>query len=78
MSKPNCYTCRHRRNVPGDAHSSCQLGVDHFIHSGPRPMVQGNSHGIRQGWFFWPVNFDPIWLESCDSYATTVVDKTRA
>lgn len=21
--KPNCYECRHRRDVPGDAHSEC-------------------------------------------------------
>ena len=21
--KPNCYKCRHRRTIPGDAHSRC-------------------------------------------------------
>ena len=30
--------------------------------------VTGNPHGIRQGWFNWPFNFDPIWLESCNGF----------
>jgi len=28
--------------------------------------VTGNPLGIRRGWFNWPFNFDPVWLESCD------------
>lgn len=23
VEKPNCYDCKHRRNIPGDAHSMC-------------------------------------------------------
>lgn len=30
--------------------------------------VKGNEHGIRSGWFNWPYNFDPVWLESCDGF----------
>jgi len=30
--------------------------------------VKGNSHGIKNGWFNFPYNFDPVWLESCDGY----------
>ena len=30
--------------------------------------VVGNKHGIEQGWFNWPYNFDPVWLESCDGF----------
>ena len=30
--------------------------------------VKGNSHGIKNGWFNWPMNFDPIWLESCNGF----------
>lgn len=29
------------------------------------PLVKGNEHGIRHGWFCWPFNFDPTWLEDC-------------
>jgi hypothetical protein len=31
--------------------------------------VTGNPHGISNGWFHWPFNFDPIWLVSCDGFA---------
>jgi hypothetical protein len=30
--------------------------------------VTGNAHGIKNGWFCWPFNFDPIWLESCNGF----------
>lgn len=30
--------------------------------------VTGNATGIRRGWFCWPWNFDPVWLESCDGF----------
>lgn len=59
MSKPNCYDCIHRRSVPGDAHSSC---------ANQTAKVTGSPHGIRMGWFYWPVNFDPTWLQSCDGF----------
>ena len=25
-------------------------------------------HGLRMGWFNWPWDFDPTWLEHCDGY----------
>jgi hypothetical protein len=30
--------------------------------------VKGNPHGISHGWFNWPMNFDPTWLESCNGF----------
>jgi hypothetical protein len=30
--------------------------------------VKGNPHGIENGWFNWPWNFDPVWLLSCDGF----------
>jgi hypothetical protein len=30
--------------------------------------ISGDPHGIRMGWFFWPVNFDPTWLRSCNGF----------
>lgn len=30
--------------------------------------VVGNPQGIRGGWFNHPLNFDPVWLESCDGF----------
>lgn len=31
-------------------------------------QIVGTSHGIRNGWFAWPLNFDPVWLEHCDGF----------
>lgn len=59
MSKPDCYKCIHRRILVGDAHSLC-TNMD--------AKVQGNSHGVQRGWFMWPFNFDPIWLDQCDGF----------
>lgn len=58
---PDCYKCVHRREIPGDRHSRC---LNHSAH------VTGRLHGIRNGWFWWPINFDPLWLVSCDGFKT--------
>jgi len=30
--------------------------------------IAGDPHGIKNGWFMWPLNFDPIWLRNCDGF----------
>jgi hypothetical protein len=30
--------------------------------------IRGHPHGVVQGWFLWPFNFDPVWLESCNGF----------
>lgn len=30
--------------------------------------VKGNPHGIRNGWFMHPINFDPVWVEECTGF----------
>jgi len=62
--KPNCYRCTHRRIVPGDAHSSCKNA---------KAKVSGVEYGIRNGWFMWPYNFDPVWVISCDGFSAKEV-----
>lgn len=86
-TKPNCYNCPFRRDVPGDAHSSCMhpivekamksqgllvfelmimVGVATPILKGL--TIKGNPHGIQNGWFMWPCNFNPTWIEECSGY----------
>jgi len=50
-------------------------GLFAILGGGPMPpaevegiKVKGNPHGIRQGWFGWPFNFDPVWLEECNGF----------
>lgn len=57
--KPNCYKCKHRGEIPGDCHSSCRNVT---------AIVNANNHGVKNGWFYWPLNFDPVWLEACDGF----------
>lgn len=47
-----CYDCAHLREVPGNAHIRC---VE------PDPAMTGNAHGVKMGWFFYPLLFDPTW-----------------
>ena len=30
--------------------------------------IEANRHGVRSGWFNWPFNFDPVWLEACKGF----------
>lgn len=40
-----------------------------FSLSGNNPIgAVGDQHGIKNGWFNFPYNFDPIWLLECKGY----------
>ena len=58
--KRSCYSCVHRREIPGDAHTRCNNVKAHVV---------GNPIGIRGGWFMWPFNFDPVWVQECNGYS---------
>lgn len=81
--KPNCYACKWRGEIPGDCHSCCNhpallagdgaikwIECQAFLVSGRSALfnLTANAYGIRNGWFAWPINFDPIWLETCDGF----------
>lgn len=61
--KPICYQCRFREDLIGDAHSQC-------VNPKTRKELNIRAHecGIRNGWFNFPSNFDPVWLKNCDGY----------
>ena len=65
-TKPNCYKCVHRLDVPGSAHSRC---------NNSKSKVQGHETGIKRGWFNWPFNYDPVWLLECDGFSDNPADK---
>jgi len=84
--KPNCYECKHRGTVAGDAHSCCRHpklnsknGCDYFdmivrllggeyVEFMKEFGITAEAHGFEMGWFFWPVNFDPVWLLTCKMF----------
>ena len=72
--KPDCYTCIHRGTVPGDTHSCCRHPKAKLILQSPfirKPLGElqiTSNDGRMNGWFMWPINFDPVWLETCNGY----------
>ena len=64
MIKIKCYECKYRRNIPGDCHSRCVNP-----RSSKELNICADAHGIKNGWFMWPFNFDPVWLENCDGFS---------
>lgn len=61
--KFHCYSCKYRATIPGNCHSKCTNPK-----SAKELNIKGNAHGIKNGWFFFPFNYDPTWLENCDGY----------
>lgn len=78
MNKPNCHECKYRGSVPGDAHSCCRYPgtktgmFDFFMPENKeiagKLQITADPHGIRNGWFMWPVNFAPVWLNNCNGF----------
>lgn len=88
--KPNCYKCKWRGTIPGDAHSQCrhpEVKVDSNPFSAMVDVmagktqdaakalgISGDARGIRRGWFVWPANFDPVWLVACNGFTAKETD----
>ena len=56
----SCYKCVHRASLPGNCHSRCR---------NVSAKVKMNPHGVQNGWGCWPIDYDPIWVESCDRWS---------
>ncbi len=64
-----CWSCKHKRSVPGNAHIRCVA---------PDPNMVGDPHGIKNGWFIYPFLFDPVWKERfCANYSPINKPKTE-
>ena len=55
-----CYHCKHKRIVPNNAHIKC---------INPDADMTGEPHGIVNGWFLYPLLFDPVWKQkNCKNF----------
>lgn len=69
-------SCGHPDAGSGDAmgnilamFASVRRTLPHVNLDGAKKLnIAGNPHGISHGWFNWPYNFDPTWLEHCDGF----------
>jgi len=39
-----------------------------FLMSTPELNIKVHPYVVAQGWFNFPFNFDPRWLENCDGF----------
>lgn len=62
-----CYDgCAYRGGIPGNCHTRCLFDWA----KSKLPLPKGNEHGIRNGWYMFPLNFDPVWMEEeCKAYS---------
>ena len=59
-----CYTCKNRREVAGNAHIQCVK---------PDANMTGDQHGLKKGWFMYPMLFDPTWkTKMCSNYESNI------
>jgi hypothetical protein len=59
-----CWSCEFKQEVPGDAHIKC---------INPDPNMEGDPHGIKHGWFLYPLIFDPTWkMKNCSNFKEKV------
>ena len=64
--KKTCYGCEHRGTIPGDAYSKCNFSWENSGIEQPA----GAEHEIKSGWWFFPHNFDPVWMkEECGAFS---------
>jgi hypothetical protein len=76
-----CYNCQNKGPVSGSAHSSCTAYIDIYRKNNINPLESfkllnrsndipiGDKHGIENGWFMFPYNYDPVWMRSeCKLY----------
>lgn len=96
VDKPNCYECRWRGTLVGDEHSCCNhpalsagngaikwiVAQGFYVNQRCELFnVTADPLGIRRGWFMWPINYDPVWLLTCDAFERKEVepdDKDKA
>lgn len=61
-----CYRCAYKTDVPGNAHLQCSYAWNPDCESVPI----GHPHGIKMGWFYFPMLFDPTWgPDTCAAFA---------
>lgn len=88
----NCYSCKHKCNVPGDSHISCgqpnirsqAMIISIAVLTGNSKVLEDflnvrfNPHGVQNGWFNYPMNYDPIWMDGQCKLHESAVEKIEA
>jgi hypothetical protein len=75
--KARCSICVYKRSVPGNVHIQCAFDWLKALQNARVNMIPlGNSYGIGQGFYMFPVLYDPIWqVVKCQAF-DTVMDES--
>lgn len=67
---PNCYDCIYRSDIPGNTYSRCNHpeALKNPFEANHKLEIKAVEHGVRMGWFYWPVQYDPVWLRNCNGF----------
>lgn len=57
--KKTCYNCAYCKDVSGSAHKKCTFAWRNSELQPPK----ANERGIDQGWYIFPLNYDPVWQQ---------------
>lgn len=61
-----CYDCIYKASIPGNCHIKCRFDFKKAEKKEP----SGDEYGISQGWFRFPLNYDPTWMTSnCEGFS---------
>ena len=77
----NCNNCKFHESITGDAHVSCTIlplqargyaavlvNAIAKINTQSGVYITFEPHGVANGWCNWPLNYDPIWVKSCNQF----------
>ena len=77
MVAGSCHSCCKHPKIPQSDNEPLLEVLSIFASVGRAPSIgkvceelkiKGNRHGIKHGWFNWPFNFDPVWLDNCEGF----------
>jgi hypothetical protein len=63
-----CWSCVHRRDIPGDGQVQCAHPRANPLLEEGRISVISDARGVHQSYFAWPHSFDPACLKFCDGF----------
>jgi hypothetical protein len=64
----SCNVLKHVGDKSAIAESAIALGIASIKDEHGNDAVKLDPHGVRNGWAMWPINFDPVWVDSCLFY----------
>ncbi len=65
-----CYGCGYKKEIRGDCHISCLFDWGRMSYKSGIHPPKGNAHGIMNGWYNFPYQYDPVWMiEECPAFS---------